>query len=221
MSREVFPPIERTDMGLSDQRFFDLLRLFRSPHPTPGGGSASALSGAVGASLLAMVAALPKPRTATADETTRLTESGARCASISDRLAHLMDRDSEAYELVVAAFRLPKSSEQEKSARTARIQDALRVATEVPLEVMRTCAEAIQLAAAVARLGNRNASSDVRVGLELLAAGLRGARLNVQINLESITDADYIAKTRDIAEQVVTTAETDNAAAIRFLEAKS
>jgi methenyltetrahydrofolate cyclohydrolase len=207
-------------MQLAEQRFFDLLRLFRSPNPTPGGGSASALSGAVGASLLAMVAGLPKPRTTTADEITRLTEAGARCASISDRLAHLMDRDSEAYERVVAAFRLPKGSEDEKSARGARIQDALRVATEVPLEVMRTCAEAIQLAPAVARLGNPNASSDVRVGLELLAAGLRGARLNVQINLESITDADYVAKTRDTADRLVTTTDAENAAAIRSIETK-
>jgi methenyltetrahydrofolate cyclohydrolase len=207
-------------MQLAEQRFFDLLRLFRSPTPTPGGGSASALSGAVGASLLAMVAVLPKPRTMTADEITRLTEAGARCASISDRLAQLMDRDSEAYECVVAAFRLPKSSEEEKSARGARIQDALRVATEVPLEVMRTCGEAIQLAPAVARLGNPNASSDVRVGLELLAAGLRGARLNVQINLESITDADYVAKTRDAADRLVTTADAETAAAIRSTETK-
>jgi len=207
-------------MGLSEQRFVDLLRLFRSSNPTPGGGSASALSGAVGASLLAMVAGLPKLRTTMADEITRLAEAGTRCAFISDRLADLMDRDSEAYDLVVAAFRLPKGSEDETSARSARIQEALRAATEAPLEVMHTCAEAIHVADVVARLGNPNASSDVRVGLELLAAGLRGARLNVLINLESMKDADYVVATRASVDQLVTRTEAQGAAAIQSLEGR-
>lgn len=153
-----------------------------------------------------------------ADNITQLTEAGARCASISDRLAELMDRDSDAYELVVAAFRLPKGSEDEKSARSLRIQEALRAATEAPLEVMHTCAEAIQTADIVARLGNSNASSDVRVGLELLAAGLRGARLNVLINLDSMKDAEYVAATRTAVDQLVTRAEAERAAAIRSLD---
>jgi formiminotetrahydrofolate cyclodeaminase len=206
-------------MRLSEQRFIDLLRLFRSSNPTPGGGSASALSGAVGASLLAMVAGLPKPRAHTPDDVRSLTEAGSRAASMSERLALLMDRDSEAYELVVAAFRLPKNSAEEKTARSGRIQEALRAATEAPLDVMHACAEAIQMAAVVARLGNTNASSDVRVGLELLAAGLRGARLNVSINLTSMKDRDYIEATTAAADQLAARAEEEQAAAIRALEA--
>src|SRR6476469_1109591 len=136
--------------SLSTLRFVDLLASFRSPHPTPGGGSASALSGAVGASLLAMVAGLPKPRAKTADDEQRLSAAGSRCAHISDRLASLIDRDSDAYDDVVGAFRLPKGDEEEKRARTARIQEALRRATDVPMEVMRASAEAIQAAADVA-----------------------------------------------------------------------
>lgn len=205
-------------MRLSEQRFIDLLRLFRSPNPTPGGGSASALSGAVGASLLAMVAGLPKPRAHTPADVGSLTEAGSRAASMSERLALLMDRDSEAYELVVAAFRLPKNSAEEKTARSGRIQEALRAATEAPLDVMHACAEAIQMAAVVARLGNTNASSDVRVGLELLAAGLRGARLNVSINLTSMKDRDYIEATTAAADQLAARAEEEQAAAIRWLE---
>src|SRR3954466_30977 len=100
-------------MPLSDLRFVDLLAAFRSPDPTPGGGSASALSGAVGASLLAMVAGLPKPRTQGPEDETRLQAARGRCASISDRLAAFMNRDSDAYQGVVAAFRLPKGSEDE------------------------------------------------------------------------------------------------------------
>lgn len=205
-------------MRLSEQRFVDLLRFFRSPDPTPGGGSASALSGAVGASLLAMVAGLPKPRAQTTEDAERLIEAGARCASLSDRLAVLLDRDSDAYELVVGAFRLPKGTEDEKTARSSRIQEALREATETPLDVMRMCAEGIHIAAIVAQFGNVNASSDVRVGLELLAAGLRGARLNVQINLASMKDSEYVAATTAAAEELAASAEQAQAAAIRLLD---
>ena len=189
-------------MPLSDLRFVDLLAAFRSPNPTPGGGSASALSGAVGASLLAMVAGLPKSRAQGPQDETRLAAARVRCASISDRLAALMDRDSEVYERVVVAFRLRKGSEDEKRIRVGRIQEALRAATETPLDVMRACVDGIQSATDVAALGNANASSDVQVGLELLMAAVRGARLNVSINLTSITDQTYVGATRNEAEEL-------------------
>ena len=94
-------------MSLAQLPFTELLRAFQSREPTPGGGTASALAGAVGASLLAMVAGLPKPRVQDPDEAQRLTASGTRSAAIGDHLSVLMDRDSDAYNLVVAAFRLP------------------------------------------------------------------------------------------------------------------
>ena len=205
-------------MTLSHQRFTDLLAAFQSPDPTPGGGSASALGGAVGASLLAMVAGLAKPRVHTSDDTARLATARARCAALSDRLAVLMDRDSDAYDLVVAAFRLPKSTEPEKTARGLRIQEALRAATEAPLEVMRACTEAIDQASVVAAYGNSNASSDVRVGLELLGAGLRGARLNVEVNLASMKDTAFIAAVRSEADRLAGDAESGHAAALAGLE---
>jgi methenyltetrahydrofolate cyclohydrolase len=204
-------------MRLADLRFTDLLAAFRSSDPTPGGGSASALSGAVGASLLAMVAALPKPRIHNADDEARLAAARARCAAISDRLAALMDRDSEAYDAVVAAFRLAKISDDEKRERSRRIQEALRSATETPLDVMRACLDAIRAAADVAALGNANASSDVQVGLELLMAGLRGARLNVEINLGSVKDQEYVDASRKEAEQLEVEAERGRQSAVRLL----
>jgi formiminotetrahydrofolate cyclodeaminase len=194
-------------MTLTDHRFRDLLAAFRSPEPAPGGGSASALAGAVGASLLAMVAALPKPRAAGAAEAGRLATARERCVALSDDLAALVDRDSEAYLQVVAAFRLPKATDQEKAVRGSRIQEALRIATEVPLDVMRGCAAAIEQAAVVAAFGNRNASSDLEVGLELLGAGLRGARLNVDVNLASLTDASFVAAAGKEAGRLTSTGE--------------
>ena len=205
-------------MTLSHQRFTDLLASFQSAEPTPGGGSASALGGAVGASLLAMVAGLGKPRVQTSDDTAQLALARVRCAALSDWLAALMDRDSDAYDLVVSAFRSPRGTEAEKAARTRQIQEALRAATEAPLDVMRACAEAIGQATVVAALGNSNASSDIRVGLELLGAGLRGARLNVEVNLASMKDAAFIARVRTEADRLATDAESDQAAALARLE---
>jgi formiminotetrahydrofolate cyclodeaminase len=204
-------------MALSDQPLVDLLAAFRSSDPTPGGGSASALGGAIGASLLAMVAGLPKPRIRTPEEDEQLVAARTRCTTISDRLAALMDRDSAAYDGVVAAFRLPKNSEDEKAARSLRIQEALRAATEAPLDVMRACLEAIQLAETVAAFGNTNAASDVQVGLEFLGAGLRGAGMNVAINLTSLKDQASVAAMKKEMQVLEREASRAHAAAIAAL----
>lgn len=176
-----------------------LLAAFRSSNPTPGGGSAAALAGAVGASLLAMVAALGKPRTPTQEDAARLETSRERCAALAIELEALIDRDSAAYEMVVSAYRLPRDTDVERRARAARIQEAMRAAIEAPLGVMRACAAATGQSAVVATLGNANASSDVQVGIELLAAGLRGAKANVEINLTSAKDPDYV---REVTAEV-------------------
>ena len=180
-------------MKLTALSVTSLLEAFRSSEPTPGGGSASALAGAVGASLLAMVARLPKPNAATEEDVERLAAAGGRSAALAATLEELIDRDSAAYDLVVGAFKMPRATDDEKAARTTGIQRAMRAATEAPLEVMRACQGAIEQGSVVAAFGNRNASSDVQVGLELLGAGLRGARLNVEINLGSVKDAEFVA----------------------------
>ena len=188
-------------MKLTERRVDDLLQAFRSPDPTPGGGSAAALAGALGASLLAMVAGLPKSRAATEEDAERLQAAGRRCAAIADDLTTLVDRDSEAYDLVVGAYKQPKRTDEEKSARSAAIQQAMRAAIAAPLDVMRACAAAAEQGVVVAALGNPSASSDVRVGFELLGAGLRGAKLNVEINLGSVKDAAYVETVRREVEE--------------------
>jgi formiminotetrahydrofolate cyclodeaminase len=195
-------------MKLTDLSVTDLLRAFRSPEPTPGGGSAAALAGAVGAALLAMVAGLARPRTATEEDVERLAAARVQCRELSDRLATLIDLDSVAYDRVVESFRLPKVTDGDRSLRQGRIQDALRAATEVPIEVMRACSAAIEQGAVVAAFGNRNASSDLQVGLELLAAGLHGAKLNVDINLSSVSDTDFVGRTKAEAERLATEADS-------------
>jgi methenyltetrahydrofolate cyclohydrolase len=184
-------------MKLTDLSVTGLIAAFGSPSPTPGGGSASALAGAVGAALLAMVAAMPKNRTSTAEEGGLLQATGTRCGELSDALLDLVDRDSEAYDAVLAAYRLPKASDDEKLARKAEIQAAMKRAAEMPLDTMRYAAEALEAAPIVGRLGSANAASDVVVAIELLSAAARGARANVEINLESLDDAAYVARLRE------------------------
>jgi methenyltetrahydrofolate cyclohydrolase len=198
---------------LTERSVADLLRAFASPDPTPGGGSASALAGAAGASLLAMVAGLPKPRAATDADMYALAAAGRKSAELSVRLTGLIDQDSDAYDLVLAAFRLPKGSDDEKAARAAGIQRALQTATSIPLEVMRACRDGINHAQAVGAFGNRNASSDALVALELLGAGLRGAKLNVETNVGSIKDAAFVADARAEAERLAKDADAAAAAA--------
>lgn len=181
-------------MKLTEQSVSDLLAAFRSADPTPGGGSASALAGAIGASLLAMVAGLPKSRAATDEDAGRLKSAGEQCAAASGELEALVDRDSDAYDLVMAAYRKPKATDAEKAARSVAIQTALREAIAAPLAVMRACAGAAGHGAVIAALGNPSAASDVKVGFELLGAGRRGAKENVEINLGSVKDAEYVAR---------------------------
>ena len=190
-------------MKLADLSVKALIAAFGSPSPTPGGGSASALAGAAGAALLAMVAAMPKNRASTPEDAALLQATGTRCGELSDALLDLVDRDSEAYDAVVAAYRLPKASDDEKSVRKAEIQAAMKRAAETPLETMRYAAEALEAGSVVARLGSANAASDVVVAVELLSAALRGARANVEINLEKLEDAAYVARLRAEVAEIV------------------
>jgi len=156
----------------------------------------------MGASLFAMVAGLPKSRATTAEDIARLAAAGARCTALADELKALIDRDSEAYQQVMAAYRLPKAVDEEKAARTKAIQLAMRAATDAPLDVMRACADAAEQGVVVATMGNPSASSDAAVGFELLGAGLRGAKLNVEINLGSIKDGEYVKKVQGQIEEL-------------------
>jgi len=181
-------------MALIDLPTRDLLTAFSSSDPTPGGGSAAALASAVGASLLMMVTQLPKTRSGSDEDRAALAEAGDALTGVRAQLTAAIDADTAAYDQVVAAYKLPKASADEQAARKAAIQQALRAATEVPLGVARLSATALAAAAAIAAHGHRAAASDVGVAVALLRAGARGARLNVEINIGGLSDADY-AKT--------------------------
>jgi formiminotetrahydrofolate cyclodeaminase len=172
----------------ADLSVSDFLNALSSPSPTPGGGTASAIAGAVGASLLLMVASLEKTKTGSEEERMLLADARQALGPIRTRLIELADADSASFDQVIAAYRLPKGTDDEKAARAAVIQRALWRATEVPLDTLRACTDAVEYGPVVARCGNPTAASDVGVGVRLLEAAAGGAEANVRINLKSIRD---------------------------------
>lgn len=198
------PPASYAQIALTD-----LLDAFASNEPVPGGGSAAALAGAVGASLLIMVAGLPKTRTGAPEEAADLAEASARLRPLRDTLASLIERDSAAYTAVLEAMRLPKATDADKAARRAAIEDAMRGAIEVPMDTMRACQQAVRGAVIVARNGNPNASTDTGTAVLLLMAGLRGAALNVDVNLKSLSDAAFAKRVMMERDQLTSDAEAD------------
>jgi methenyltetrahydrofolate cyclohydrolase len=187
----------------------ELLDAFASNEPVPGGGSAAALAGAVGTSLLIMVAGLPTTRTGTPEEAADLAEASARLRPLRDALTSLVQEDSDAYAAVVAAMKLPKATDADKRARRAAIESAMQRATETPLETMRCCQQALRGAIVVAANGNRNAGSDTTAGVELLLAGLRSAGLNVDINIDSVSDAAFASRVAEERRQLAADADAD------------
>lgn len=179
--------------------------------PTPGGGSAAALVGATGTALLAMVAGMPKTRTNAIAEREALDQAHTELEALRETLVALIDRDASAYDLVIAAFRRPKVTDEDKAERRAAIQDATREATEVPLETIRACVSAMRAGQAAVAHGNPSASSDVKVGVRLLLAAALSAKDNVDINLGGLTDAELQERLRRESADLVGEAQAMHA----------
>ncbi len=165
-----------------------------SEQPAPGGGSASAAVAALGAGLLIMTCNLTIGREKFQDAEEDLMEVREELEPIRVMLLASIDRDSEAYDAVIGAFGMPKTTAEEKAERRAAIQSAMRTASEVPMDMARRAGRALNLASIVAGKGNPNALSDTGCGARFLEAGLRGALYNVRINLPSIKDEAYVAE---------------------------
>jgi len=185
----------------------DFLQRLASGAPTPGGGSAAALAGALAAALVSMVCRLTIGRAKFAAIEGEMQRTLERAERLRQRLIRAVDEDAQAYESVVAAYRLPRGSETERQTRSATIQAALHEAIRVPLNVARDCAELLDMAQFVAQRGNPSAVSDARVASLLAEAALRGAAYNVQINLSSLKDTAFADRTRDEVEGLLMKAE--------------
>lgn len=159
-----------------------------SESPAPGGGSVSAYMGALGAALATMVANLSSHKRGWDDRWEFFSEWAERGQQLKDRLLFLVDEDTRAFNQIMQAFGLPKSTDLEKAARDQAIQDATLYATQVPLETMKTAYEAYDICEAMAKHGMKSSTSDVGVGALAITAAIRGAYLNVLINARQLKD---------------------------------
>ncbi len=159
--------------------------------PTPGGGCAAALSGALAAGLTAMVARTTAGNRAFADRAGEMDEVATEADRIRTGMLELVDEDAGAFDRVMAAFRMPKETPEQQSSRSRAIQDGYRAAVEPPMRVCGHSLRALELALIVAENGNPNAASDAGVAALLAAAALEGAALNVRINLAAIDDEAF------------------------------
>jgi formiminotetrahydrofolate cyclodeaminase len=162
-----------------------------SEQPTPGGGGAAAIMGAVGAALVSMVANLTIGKKNYEAFDAELKATNAEAEKVRAELTAAIDEDVVAFNAVMGAYGLPRGTDDEKAARAAAIQAALKQATDAPLRAVKACHEVIKLSAVVADKGNVNVISDAGVAVLAANAGLRSAALNVYINAKSIKDREF------------------------------
>jgi len=180
----------------------DFLNELASSAPAPGGGSAAALSGAVGCALMTMVAKLSIGKKGYEEFEDELIRARDRLLTLRERFLTLVDEDAESFKKVMQAYKLPRMTEAERRERTRGISEALKVAAETPFRTMRLALEVLELARPVVLYGNKSSVTDAGVGAMHLDAAFRGARLNVLVNLPSIVDEAFVAEKRAAVEDL-------------------
>jgi formiminotetrahydrofolate cyclodeaminase len=190
-------------MKLIDHTVRDFIEVLASDAPAPGGGSAAALMGAVGASLAAMVASLTLGKekySEFAAQTEDLRASGIR---LQQRFLELIDQDTEAFNEVSAAYKLPKATDAEKEVRRGAIELALQNATRTPFAMMETASDCLRLVAGAVGKTNASAASDLGVAAYSLRAAVQGAWLNVLINIGGIKDATFAERYKAAGQKLL------------------
>jgi len=191
-------------MKLVDLTVRDFLKTLASDAPAPGGGSVSALAGSMGAALTVMVANLTIGKEKFKDKEPLVQEILAKSRTAMQELMELVDRDTEAFNKVSAVLGMPKSTDEEKAARRAAMEEALKYATVVPFEVMEKSAAALQNLEKAVNNTNPSALSDLGVAVQCLMTAVHGAWLNVLINLGGIKDQGFAAGYREKGKQLMT-----------------
>jgi formiminotetrahydrofolate cyclodeaminase len=163
-----------------------------SSSPAPGGGSVAALAGALGAALSSMVCNLTKGKQGYEIAQAEIAEKLEKSETLRIDLTELIDRDTEAFNEVMKAIKMPKETEDQKEQRRNALQIAFKHAAEIPLETARKCIQVLEIARIIAEKGNKNSISDAAVSALMAQTGVQAAILNVRINLSSIKDTKYV-----------------------------
>lgn len=179
------------DLMIQDQPIQQFLDALASKSATPGGGSAAAIMGAMGAALIGMVCNLTVGKKNYEAVEAEMAAVLARAETLRAQSMDLIRADIEAFDRVMAAYALPRETEEDKAARSAAIQEALKAATEPPLACARLCVDIIDLSRVAAAKGNRNVVSDAGVAVMAAHAALKSAALNVYVNAKSMKDEEF------------------------------
>ncbi len=172
--------------------------------PAPGGGSASALVGATGVALLSMVVNFTVNKKGYEIYQSEISQLMTQLDSLQAELESLVDADVEAYSKVSMAYSLPKNSDFEKQQRDFEIQKVLKIAMQVPKQIVEYCHQGIMLAERIADIGNKNLITDVACGVLFLMSALVSAKYNVDVYLKFMNDPDFVDKTRkEISDTVI------------------
>ncbi|UCE26474.1 MAG: cyclodeaminase/cyclohydrolase family protein [Candidatus Coatesbacteria bacterium] len=187
-------------MDFRKQTLEEFVSVLKSSDPVPGGGSAAAFSGALGAALLSMVGEITMGKKKPEDKSP-IEEALAVTKPLVDKFIDLITEDAEAFDAVMAAFKMPKETEGEKVERSRAIEAATIVAADVPLLTARTALEAVRAAKSLAEFGSKSAISDVACGVLMLESAFTGALYNVKINIPGISDEEVVERLeREVAE---------------------
>ena len=190
-------------MKLANYPVDEFSKILASGAPAPGGGSAAALQGSLGAALLHMVAALTCGKEKYKDSEPLVNEILTKSEKLRAAFIDVMDRDTEAFDGVSAVFSMPKSTGDEKAARSAAMQTALKACTLTPFEMMQLCEQALALVEKAVGKTNASAASDLGVSALSLKAAVQGAWLNILINIGGIKDEDFADHYRAAGEAIL------------------
>ena len=198
----------------------DVLKVSASSEPTPGGGSIAAITAAFAASMVAMVANLTIGKKKYRDVEAQVTSLRDRALCLMNRAEELVDADMAQFRRFMDCYKMPASTDQERERREHLIQEALKGATDTPLEIARTCLEVLKMADEIAPTGNAMAVSDAGVACYLADAALRAALLNVDINLPQLKDESYVMSARISKEGLLNQATELKEHALKVISAR-
>jgi formiminotetrahydrofolate cyclodeaminase len=189
-----------------------------SSSPAPGGGSVAALSGALGSALASMVCNLTTGKQGYETVQAEIQELLKQSEELREDLTKLIDKDTEAFNEVMKALKMPKETEEQKEHRRHTLQTAIKYAAEVPLETARKCTQILDITRRIAEKGNKNSISDAGVAALMAQTGIQAATLNVRINLRSIKDTKYVQQVTSELHELLQNAMEKSAEILGIVE---